>query len=345
MRINLKGSTPTLVKSLLFIVTTVTATAVLAISIASTGVGNADRYHARFKDVAGLNVGDSVRIAGVRVGQITGIRVVDRRVARVDFTVERGRRLPASTTAQIKYLNLVGQRFVELDRGTGAVAGTLPRGATIPLERTTPALNLTQLFAGFQPLFQALSPTDVNKLSTEIVQVLQGESSTMESLLRTVGSLTSHLASKDRVIGQTIDNLTEVVETINARGDRLDDLVVTLQRFTSGLAADRKPLGEAIGAMGDLATSTAGLLRLERAPLKASVHELGRLGTVLDKDKTLVEQFLQRLPDKSRSIARLGSYGSWLNLYLCEARLSGAKYTDGRPPPTGIPNTSARCAK
>ena len=78
----------------------------------------------------------------------------------------------------------MGQRYVELAQGVGPVDGTLRPGATIPLERTTPALNLTQLFNGFQPLFQALSPKDVNQLSGEIIQVLQGEGTTVESLIR-----------------------------------------------------------------------------------------------------------------------------------------------------------------
>jgi phospholipid/cholesterol/gamma-HCH transport system substrate-binding protein len=324
-------------------VVTVAATAVLAISIANTGVGSGDRYHARFSDVTGLNVGDSVRIAGVRVGQVTDIAVTERRLARVRFTVQRGRTLPASTTATIKYLNLVGQRFIELGRGVGTPGRALPRGGTIPLDRTTPALNLTQLFNGFRPLFQALSPGDVNRLAGEIIQVLQGQGPTMESLLRTVASLTSTLAGKDQVIGQVIDNLNDVLETVNARGDRLADLIVTLRRLTSGLAADREPLGEAIDAMAELTGSTADLLQVGRPPLKDSIRELGRLSGNLADEGATVDRFLRRLPGKSEAIARLGSYGSWLNLYLCEATLTGATYTDGRPPPTGVPVTATRC--
>ncbi|MFD0854456.1 MCE family protein, partial [Actinomadura adrarensis] len=234
---NLRGLGAPLIKSAIFIVVTVTATAVLAISVANTGVGGHDRYKAIFSDVTGLIEGDSIRIAGVRVGQVTDIRVVNRRQARVEFSVDPGRKLPASTTASIKYLNLVGQRFIELDRGAGAPGQVIPRGGTIPIQQTTPALNLTQLFNGFKPLFQALSPTDVNKLANEIIQVLQGEGPTMDSLLRSVASLTSTLASRDQVIGQVIDNLNDVLTTVNARSDQLAGLIVTLRRLTSGLAS------------------------------------------------------------------------------------------------------------
>ena len=348
MRMNVKGLGGPLIKSALFVIVTVTATAILAISVANTGVGGADRYNAIFADVTGLIEGDSIRIAGVRIGQVTDIDVVNRRQARVRFTVQTGRKLPASTTATIKYLNLVGQRFIELDRGTGPPGEVLPRGGTIPLQQTTPALNLTQLFNGFKPLFQALSPSDVNQLASEIIQVLQGEGPTMDSLLRTVASLTTTLASRDQVIGQVIDNLNDVLETINARSDQLADLIVTLRRLTTGLAADREPLGQAIQAMSELTNSTADLLKVGRAPLKDSITNLGRLAGNLAEESPTLDRFLKTLPEKSTTIARLGSYGSWLNLYMCQATVTGVTYNDGSDPPTGVPikdESIARCGR
>ncbi|MEU7278162.1 MCE family protein [Streptomyces sp. NPDC045431] len=332
-----------LTKSLAFIVVTVFATAVLALSIANTGVGETSAYRARFTDVTGLVEGDSVRIAGVKVGQVASIRVVDRRVAEVGFTVQKGRALPASATASIKYLNMVGQRYVDLDRGTGPVGRTLPPGAVIPLERTTPALDLTQLFNGFQPLFEGLSPTEVNSLAGSIVQVLQGEGGTVDSLLRHVGSLTGTVAAKDKVIGEVIRNLTTVLQTVNDREENFNDLVVTLQQLVSGFAGDRERLGEAITAMGSLTTVTAGLLEDGRAPLKEDIRQLGRLSGQLAQSTPQIEDFLRKSPAKMQAVGRLASYGSWLNLYLCEATVTGVTTSDGSKPPTGIPLTEARC--
>ncbi|MET9428365.1 MCE family protein [Streptomyces sp. NPDC003036] len=332
-----------LTKSLAFIVVTVCATTVLALSIANTGVGDTSTYRARFSDVTGLVEGDSVRIAGVKVGQVSSIRVVDRRVAEVGFTVQKGRALPASATASIKYLNMVGQRYVDLDRGTGPVGRTLPPGAVIPLERTTPALDLTQLFNGFRPLFEGLSPTEVNGLAGSIVQVLQGEGGTVDSLLRHVGSLTGTVAAKDKVIGEVIRNLTTVLRTVNDREEGFNDLVVTLQQLVSGFAGDREPLGEAVTAMGSLTTVTAGLLQDGRAPLKEDIRQLGRLSGQLERSTPQIEDFLRKSPAKMEAIGRLASYGSWLNLYLCEATVAGVTTSDGSKPPTGIPLTEARC--
>ncbi|MFJ5293607.1 MULTISPECIES: MCE family protein [unclassified Streptomyces] len=338
-----RSLTAPLVKSLVFVLVTSLATAVLGLSIANTDVGDTVSYRARFTDATGLMEGDSVRIAGVKVGQVESVKVADRRLAEVRFAVEKGRTLPASVTASIKYLNMVGQRYVDLEQGTGPVGRLFPPGDTIQLSHTTPALDLTELFNGFQPLLQGLAPAEMNQLANSIVQVLQGEGGTVDSLLQHVGSLTTTVAAKDKVIGQVIKNLNTVLTTVNDRESDFNDLVVTLQQLVSGFAGDRKPLGDAITAMGALTTSTAGLLQDGRAPLKKDISELGRVSKQLGDATPQLQDFLRNTPAKMQAVTRLASYGSWLNLYLCEARVTGVTTSDGSKPPTGIPVTESRC--
>ncbi|WP_326595738.1 MCE family protein [Streptomyces sp. NBC_01803] len=337
------GIAAPVIKSLIFVLVTVLSTLVLAVSVGSSGVGEAHTYRAVFTDTTGLADGDSVRIAGVQVGEVTGIKVVDRRYAEVSFTVEKGREIPASTTAAIRYLNMVGQRYISLGQGAGEVGDSLGPDEVIPLERTAPALDLTQLFNGFQPLFRGLDPDETNQLAVEIVQVLQGEGGTVTSLLSHVGSLTTTLAAEDEVIGEVIDNLNTVLDTVNEREEEFTELVSTTQELVSGFAADREPLGDAIQAMGDLSVSTAGLLEDGREPLRQDIAELGRLSGNLAENTPLLENFLQNTPEKMESIARLASYGSWFNAYLCEATVTGVSTWDGSRAPTGLPITESRC--
>jgi phospholipid/cholesterol/gamma-HCH transport system substrate-binding protein len=337
------GLSAPLIKSIIFVVVTAIITTALGLSIAYTGVSATVGYRAVFSDVTGLAVGDDVDIAGVRIGEVTSVSVYHRNLALVDFAVQRGRSLPASVTATIRYLNLVGQRYIELGQGTGAVGHWLAPGGMIPLSQTTPALNLTVLFDGFRPLFQALSPGDVNQLSSDIIQVFQGESPNIASLLATVGHLTNALAAKDHVIDEVITNLNDVLRTISSRGSELAGLITSLQQLVSGLAAERQPIGTAISAISSLSSATAGLLQVGRAPLHSDITQLGRLASVLAVNSPVVSTFLQDLPLKMADIARLASYGSWLNFFLCDATVtgvhSGPHHTISRS--TGI--TAARC--
>ncbi|MFI5564974.1 MCE family protein [Amycolatopsis japonica] len=328
------------IKGLIFFVITVVATGILAITIANSGVGTTVGYTARFTDATSVNPGDEVRMSGVRIGQVDSVGVVERRLADVRFSVENKRRLTSGATVTIRYRNLVGQRYLSIDPGPDGPAA-LDEGALIPPERTHPALDLTALFNGFKPLFQALSPSDVNQLSFEIVQVLQGEGSTIDSLIEHTASLTNTLAGKDQVIGQVIGNLNTVLDTLNSQGDQFDKLVDVTAQLVSGLAGDAKPIGQAIGGLGELTTATADLLQDGRKPLKDSINTLGDLSKNLADNTPVFEQFLANLPKKLDRMGAMVSYGSWFNFYLCSVKSDAPPAPGG--PPVGIPLTQGRC--
>jgi phospholipid/cholesterol/gamma-HCH transport system substrate-binding protein len=223
----------------------------------------------------------------------------------------------------------------------------------IPLARTRPALDLTTLFGGFQPLFQALSPDDVNRLSYEVIQVFQGEGGTVQSLLGHVASLTSSLADKDAVIGSVIDNLNSVVGTVAARDQQLSDLVVSLQQFVSGLSADRNAIFDSLQTIDGLAVATTDLLSQARAPLAADIRSLGDLSGNLADSGDVLQSFLQQAPTKIDLLTRTAINGSWFNFYLCSASgvvtLPGTGTSGGNPialqvPAGGAANGSAGCS-
>jgi phospholipid/cholesterol/gamma-HCH transport system substrate-binding protein len=308
-----------LVKFLSLAVVVALCTTVLALTIANASGGARTSYTARFTDASGLLRGDDVRIAGVVVGTVDDVRIVDRRFAEVAFSVARDQPLPASVGASILYRNLIGQRYLALEQGAGTAGETLPEGGTIPVERTRPPLNLTVLFNGFKPLLTALDPEQVNQLSFEIIQVLQGQGGTVKSLLAHTASLTNTLADRDEVIGQVIDNLNAVLETVNARDGQLSELISSLQALVSGLAKDREPIGDAIVSIGELTHVTADFLKDARPPLKDDIGHLGDLAEQLNSQDEHLEQTIKNLPPKLRKLIRAGSHGSWFNFYLCGA--------------------------
>lgn len=306
-----------LVKFSLFAVVTLLATALLAATIVNISFAPSDTYRAVFSDVTGLEVGDDVRVAGVRVGEVEEIGITGRTKAEVAFSVSRDRPLLTSTKAVIRYRNLVGQRYVALTEGPGD-GDRLEPGGRIPLSRTRPALDLNTLLNGFKPLFAALSPKDVNRLASEIIKTFQGEGGTVNSLLSHTASLTTTLADRDKLIGSVIDNLNEVLGTLDERSARFSGLIKQLQRVISGLSADRRAIGDSLVSIGDLAGVTSGLLKEGRPALKNDIAGLSQLSGTLNENHKTVEGVLQRLPGKLNKLIATGSYGSWFNFYLCD---------------------------
>ncbi|MCL2542295.1 MAG: MCE family protein [Nocardioidaceae bacterium] len=306
----------TIAKSVAFTVITVLATLALAGTIRNGTSGSGSEYVALFTDATSLNKGDDVRMAGVKVGTVKDISVSDDKVAKVTFTISTSAPVTQGTTAELRFRNLVGQRYIDLH--PGAVDGArLPAGYTFDLQHTRPALDLTLLFNGFQPLFRFLDAKDINTLSGQIISVFQGEGDTVDGLLNSTADLTSTLADRDQVIGELVTNLNAVLGVVDQRSSQLDTTLVTLQQLVSGLAQDRGAITSAIDGMSNLSSTVSGLLTQGRKPLKHDIDALGHLAGNLADNGPVLSSFLKTLPTKLDRIGRTASYGSWINFYVC----------------------------
>jgi phospholipid/cholesterol/gamma-HCH transport system substrate-binding protein len=341
------------IKLMIFAVVTVLATAVLGVTISNKTFGATKGFSAQFTDVTGLLAGDSVRAAGVRVGSVKSIKVVDDKVAQVSFNVDKSVPVLTSTKLQVRYLNLVGQRYIALVNQPGPHTDQDPK-QVIGTDRTTPALDLTDLFNGFRPLFQALSPNDVNAFSLEIIKTLQGEGGTVAELAAKSASLTNTVANRDAVIGGVVNNLLRVLDTVAQRNQGLNQLVVQLQRLVSGLATDRNTIAASLSHIDDLAANSALLIQQIRPYLPSDLSNLSGLARNLNttkncpnyllplKDKNRItphvnrfantnckgpntlDEYLKRAPTKLIQIIRTATYGQFFNFYLCDLEMTGA---------------------
>jgi phospholipid/cholesterol/gamma-HCH transport system substrate-binding protein len=318
----------------------------LAVVFAQLDFTSTDNYHAVFADGSGMTSGSKVRIAGVPVGTVTDVTVDDDNRAHIDFTVESTHRLLVSTRAVIRYENLVGDRYLELTEGPGA-ADRLEPGSTIPIDRTSPALDLDQLLGGFKPLLEGLNPDQANQLTAALIQVFQGQGDTLTTLLSSTGEFTKTLADRDALIGSVIDHLNSVLRTITDQGDGFDATVDQLQRLISGLGQDRGPIGAALPRLASAAGGLAQLLQVSRPDLSASITQLDRTAAQLNAGQDQTQWVLDHLPTAYRELARVGSYGSFMNMYVCATQFlvtgPGGQTELVRIP--GSDQQTGRCAK
>jgi phospholipid/cholesterol/gamma-HCH transport system substrate-binding protein len=329
------------VKLVIFIVVTTLATGVLVVTIGNVSFGDTKQYKAVFSDATGVVNGDDVRVAGVKVGNVQDVEVYDRTKALVTFKVDTDHQITDSTFASVRYRNLVGQRYISLSQGVGGPS-VLREGATIPMSKTAPALDLTVLFNGFKPLFEALSPADVNQLSYEIITVFQGEGGTLESLLAHTASVTTTLASRDQIIGDLITNLNQVMTTLGNRDAELSNLLIKLREFISGLSQDRQAILGSLDSVSALAVQTSDLVTGIRPGLTKDIKELRKVAGTLDANKGEIDRALQVLPIKLNKVGRTAIYGSWFNFYLCNFD-GRVKLPGGAQVPVDYDTGGARC--
>ena len=343
----MRGFVAPLVKLVIFLVVTALMTYVLGATIANSAFGSTSSYWANFSDVTGLQLGDDVRIAGVRVGTVKNIKLEHPKhelaYAHVEFTVQKSSPLPKSTLINIRYRNLVGQRYLDVQQGAGNPNDVLAPGSTIPQNHTSPAVDLTVLFQGFGPLTKGLSAPEINKLSYEVIQTLQGEGGALESMLSTIADLTNALADKDKVIGDVINNLSSVLQTVGQRDNELKNLIIELNDFFTGLANDRGTIGNAITGVNRLAQSTSNLLTQVRGPFKQDVKSITGLIDVLNRNSSTLTYVIKQLPPTVGALIRTASYGSWFNFYLCAG--SGTLVLPGKKIPLNdvLDSNAPRC--
>ena len=240
----------------------------------------------------------------------------DRKVL-VEFDTDRSLVLTTGTKAQIRYLNLTGDRFLELADSPGSTK-ILSAGSQIPVDRTAPALDLDLLLGGLKPVIQGLNPQDVNALTSSLIQILQGQGGTLESLFSKTSSFSNSLADNSQVIEQMIDDLRTLLDTLSKDGDQFSGAIDRLERLVSGLSTDRDPIGEAITSLDNGTASLADLLGRARPPLAGTVDQLNRLAPLVDgAHKDYFDATLQQLPELYRKLARVGSYGAFFPYYIC----------------------------
>ncbi len=272
-------------------------------------------YSAEFNNVSGLRSGQFVRASGVEIGKVKDIQLTDggHRV-RVEFNVDHSVPLYQSTTAQVRYLNLIGDRYLELKRGDGEGGDrVLPAHGFIPLSHTSPALDLDALIGGFKPLFRALDPEKVNNIATAIITVFQGQGGTINDILDQTAQLTSRIAERDEAIGEVVKNLNIVLDTTVKHRKDFDQTVDNFEKLISGLNEHAEPFAAGIANISNGAGTVGDLLADNRTLLHKTLNYVEPI------QQPLIDQLPQYDDLISRTPAGLNICGPRLQL----GRLAG----------------------
>lgn len=290
-------------------------------------------YTAEFSTASGLREGKFVRASGVEVGKVKKIRLVDGgRAVQVELNVDRSLPLYESTTAQIRYADLIGNRYVELKRGDGAGADRiLPAGGFIPRSRTQPALDLDALIGGFKPLFRALDPDKVNNIASAIIAVFQGQGGTINDILDQTAQLTAHIAERDQAIGEVITSLNTVLDTTVAHQREFDATIANFEKLVTGLNSHADALAAGTANISNAAGTVADLLGDNRVLLHKTVDYTGGIAQPLVEQSPVLDDLAHRLPKGLKLLGRTGVYGDFFNFYACQIQLKLPGLQPGGP--------------
>ncbi|MEE6176137.1 MCE family protein [Mycobacterium sp. 050134] len=314
MKYNVKGAA---LRLMAFVLVTALAMFALLAIFAQFRFDSGQDFKAHFTDVTGLQNGNFVRIAGVEVGKVKDIVLQDDGTVLVVFSADNSVVLTEGSRAVIRWDNVIGGRYLALEEGAGGTR-KLRAGATIPLDRTAPALDLDSLIGGFRPLFRALDPGQVNALTGQLISAFQGQGDTIGSFLTQTASLTSALADRDVLIGQVIGNLNTVLGSLGGRSDQFAKAVDSLSELVHGLEARKKDIATGLAYVNAGTASVADLLQQARPPLRKTVTQVDRASTIVLSDHDYVDDLLKTLPDPFKALGRQALNGDYFSFYFCD---------------------------
>ncbi|HEY6647355.1 MAG TPA: MlaD family protein [Mycobacterium sp.] len=323
--------TGTAVKLGIFSLVLLLFTAMLIVVFGQMRFDRTTGYSAIFSNTSGLRAGQFVRASGVEVGKVSKVELLDGgSQARVDFDVDRSLPLFEGTTASVRYLNLIGDRYLELKRGDSDKR--MPAGGTIPIEHTEPALDLDALIGGFRPVFRALDPDKVNNIAQSIITIFQGQGGTINDILDQTASLTSALADRDQAIGEVIKNLNTVLDTTVKHQQQFDQTVQDFEKLITGLNNRADPIASSVADISDAAGTVGDLLADNRPLLQSTITYLEGVQQPLVDQKDQLNDILVRLPTAFKIIGRAGGiYGDFFNFYACDITLKTFGLQPGGP--------------
>lgn len=273
-------------------------------------VGGGEKHSAYLAETAGLRAGDEVRVAGVKVGKVTGIELVGDKVL-VSFRV-KGVSLGEESTAAIKIKTLLGKKFLSVDPlGAGELDGP------IPIEHTTTPYDVN---AAFSELSSTIGEIDTEQLEQSLATMSEVFADTPESVRGMVDGLSRlsrTISSRDDELARLFESTSNVSGTLAARNEELGALVDDGNLLLTELANRRESIRTLLRSTTTLGRELAGVVRDNEKQLRPALQKLDRVAAMLSRNQRHLSDALAVLGPYYRMLTAAMGNGRWVDSYIC----------------------------
>lgn len=275
-------------------------------------VGGGTTYTARFVEAGGLTTKSEVRVAGVKVGRVTDIRLDGREVV-VTFKVN-DTWLGDRTTASIELKTLLGQKYLALDPEGEE---PLEAGGTIPLDRTTVPFDMAP---AMEQLSHTLDDIDTDQLA-ESLRVLadsfRDTPADVRILVDSLSTLAGTVVERDADLAELMRNTRKVTDTFVSVDEEFATLLADGDVLVAALEARRNAIGDLLEGTRTLARAVSGIIEDNADKMAPALEKLDRVARLLQRNEEQLDTSLVRLAQYYRMLADATGTGPWLDAYLC----------------------------
>lgn len=273
-------------------------------------VGGGEKHAAYLAETAGLRAGDEVRVAGVKVGKVTGIELEGDQV-RVDFRV-KGVALGEESTAAVKIKTLLGKKYLSIDPlGSGELDGP------IPVERTTTPYDVNAAFSDLSSTITEIDTEQLEESLTTMGEVFADTPASVRGMVDGLSRLSRTISSRDDDLARLFESTKGVTGTLAARNEELGALVDDGNLLLTELANRRESIRKLLRSTTTLGRELAGVVRDNEAQLKPALAKLDRVSAMLRRNQRHLNDALAVIGPYYRMLSAAMGNGRWLDSYIC----------------------------
>ncbi|MDT7789621.1 MAG: phospholipid/cholesterol/gamma-HCH transport system substrate-binding protein [Pseudonocardiales bacterium] len=275
-------------------------------------VGGGTSYAADFSEAAGLVPGNEVRVAGVKVGKVTKVKLNGDRV-RVTFKVKDAW-VGDRTTAMIRIKTLLGQKFLALDpQGQQP----LSPGDPIPKERTLAPYDVNEAFNGLATTVGQIDTKQLADSFTVLSDTFKNSPEHVRGALDGLSALSKTISSRDEQLAKLLDNTRKLTKTLADRNEEFEKLLSDGNLLLGEIRKRREAISALLTGTRDLARELSGLVQDNQNQLKPALEQLGKVTTILQRNQDNLDRSLTLLAPFYRVFANTLGNGRWFDTYIC----------------------------
>jgi phospholipid/cholesterol/gamma-HCH transport system substrate-binding protein len=275
-------------------------------------IGGGDTYTAAFTESGGLKVDDPVRIAGVRVGKVTGIEL-DGDHVKVTFNVKTDSGFGSQTGAAIRINTLLGAMYLALEP---AGSGQLATGKEIPVERTTSPFDVVEAFSGLADTADEIDTDQLAESLTTLADLTRNTPEEFKAALSGVSRLSSNIADKSDRINLLLRNLERVSTVLNDRDEDIIALMKDSDTLFQALVQRREAVHNLLVSTASLSKELTALVRQSREDLKPALTQLDDVVGILNKNEENIDNSLRLMAPFYRVFTNTLGNGPWFDTYI-----------------------------
>lgn len=273
-------------------------------------IGGGQTYRANFTEAGGLKQGNEVRVAGVKVGEVTDISL-DGSTVVVTFRA-KDVKLGDETTAAVKVKTLLGQKFLSLDPlGRGELT------SAIPTSRTTTPYDVNEAFSDLSTTIDDIDTPKLEQSLTTLADTFRDTPESVRNLVSGLTDLSRTFSTRDAELGRLLEATTQVTGTLKNRNDEIASIITDGSTLLGELQKRREAIRQMLEGTARLGTQITGLVKDNEARLRPALAQLDQVSQILQRNQAQLDATLAKLGPYYRTLASATGNGRWIDAYVC----------------------------